>query len=111
MAFRLEFNLLTFTLKTSCDLTAACLFSRNFHLSPEAVTLSQTSESSHPVPSAWSVFLPVFGLDQCCPIGLSAMMMEKSLFAVSNVVASGHTCSVSSASELQSHKWLPYWAV
>lgn len=39
------------------------------------------------------------------------MMMEKSLFALSNVVASGHTCSVSSASELHSQKWLPYWAV
>ena len=39
------------------------------------------------------------------------MMMEKSLFALSNVVASGHMCNVSSASELNSQKWLPYWAV
>lgn len=40
----------------------------------------------------------------------TAIMMGKSLFALSNVVASGHICSVSSAAELDSQ--VPtYWAV
>ena len=37
-------------------------------------------------------------------------MMGKSLFALSNVVASGHICSVSSAAELDSQV-TTYWAV
>lgn len=35
IAVRLEFKLLSFALKTFCNLTAACLFSRTSHLSPE----------------------------------------------------------------------------